>query len=133
MTPHPPTPHRRSFRLPAIFAALAFATMACTHNPVVEYNGVRVEVKKGSGLLVTNHTNERLGVYAADQIYDSQYPFTRCADVTDGCLRLAIGGSLLIPFADVPGYQPRHSIAIYTWTVDNGVITEVSDIAIAAW
>jgi hypothetical protein len=114
----------------AALGLMLIATLACHENPVAEWNGVKVEVKSG-GLLVTNTTETRLAVYAADQVFDSQFPFTRCTDSSDACLRIPIGGNLLVPFDDIPGYAPHEPISVYTWTIDNGTVVEVADLLIA--
>lgn len=121
------TPLLRSLAATVVLLAVS----ACGNNDIVaEFNGVSVKVKS-DGLFVSNHTDSRLAVYAADESYDAQFPVSRCADSSDACLRVPVGGSLLVPFSDVPGFQPQMPMAIYTWTITNGVIVEVADFHMA--
>jgi len=121
---------RFSMRTLAAMALVLSTAALCDRNPVSEWNDVRVELRS-DGVLVTNKTDDRLAVWATDEAFDVSFPFTRCSDTSDACLRIQVGGSLLIPYADVPGYVHGQPIAVYTWTIQDGVIVEVADFRMA--
>jgi hypothetical protein len=72
-------------------------------------------VREAGGLRLVNQTERPIAFTVFEREFAARVQFAPCVDPSPGCLRLAPGASILVPYAEIGGYTSGAREAIVHW------------------